>query len=521
MDLFIALKISALLLIFGFGYLSIILYTTQGKDEPYMIPSKLPFLESTVELLRGKTAYLANLKKKYRVPIFTLRMPGQRVYVVSGTQLVQSIQSKANASTFVANLLDFGILFSGMSKDAKEVLKAGYSHGNQFTASVHKYLLFGPTLKAASSIAVEKLTAGMQNGFASHEPIGLLETIQHQLTLAMTGAVYGPANPFQDPEMESNWRIFVRGISHLVNSPVPWLTAPSAIRARARLTRGFQEYFQKGGHLQAFAMVPEMHNNNIALGVPADEMCKMEIATSLAMLSSGSISSFWLLHHILSNQTILNACRSELLALVTSTTSDTGVLVKSVDTSLIKAQCPTIMAMFYETFRYHSSVVSVKKVAHDTTLGSPSYALKKDALVMIPGNFVHLDTNIWGHTAEVFDHTRFLASADAQKKLGTTTAFRPFGAGATACPGRHFSTNVILTLVAIVLLRFDVEAADVDGEGKWILPPTKNADMWNAMPKPDHDVAVLIRPKQADKNVEYKFFWGNGADGEKIADLDA
>lgn len=123
---------------------------------------------------------------------------------------------------------------------------------------------------------------------------------------------------------------------------------------------------------------------------------------------------------------------------------------------------------------------------------------------MIPGTSVHQDEDIWGANASTFDHTRFLVP-EGQKKLSNTTAFRPFGAGTTMCPGRHFSTNAILSLVAMMLLQFDVEAV----EGVWSAPTKTNADMWNAMPKPDRDIPVRIVPrsKQDTQTTEWKFVW--------------
>jgi hypothetical protein len=44
-------------------------------------------------------------------------------------------------------------------------------------------------------------------------------------------------------------------------------------------------------------MIPEMHELNKSHGLSTDEAAKMEMATSLAMLSSGAVTAFWLLFH--------------------------------------------------------------------------------------------------------------------------------------------------------------------------------------------------------------------------------
>jgi cytochrome P450 len=258
-------------------------------------------------------------------------------------------------------------------------------------------------------------------------------------------------------------------------------------------------------------MVSEMFDRNRNLGLTLPEAAKMEMATSLAMLSSGAITTFWLLFHICSNPEALEQCRSELSALVKTTSqTDTERYVNVVDVSLIKKQCPTMLAMLQETLRFHSTLINIKKVHHDTTLAN-QYLLKKDAIIMIPGTAVHHDTEIWGASATSFDHRRF-ATPEGQRKLGSTLAYRPFGAGATMCPGRHFSTNVILSFAAMVLLQFDVESASKDG--MWNMPSKWNADMWNAMPRPDSDIPVRVTPRKEMEVVNWKFLWGGELDSE-------
>jgi hypothetical protein len=133
-------------------------------------------------------------------------MPFQRLYVVHTPNLIQAIQSKANAATFIPNLLDFGMLFSGMNKQSHSILtKAFEANGNAFTMSVHKYLLSGPSLRAVTTTAVDKLSASLPNNFAKNDGEGLLESVRHELTLALTGAIYGPENPYDDPETEASW----------------------------------------------------------------------------------------------------------------------------------------------------------------------------------------------------------------------------------------------------------------------------------------------------------------------------
>ena len=142
--------------------------------------------------------------------IYTLRMPFQRFYVVHAPELIQIIQSKANATTFIPNLLDFGMLFSGLNRESQRTLRNAFGvNGNAFTTSVHKYLLCGSSLEAATMAAVDRLSASLPNNLEEGREEGLLELIRHELTLALTGAIYGPENPYDDPEIEASWRYVI------------------------------------------------------------------------------------------------------------------------------------------------------------------------------------------------------------------------------------------------------------------------------------------------------------------------
>jgi cytochrome P450 len=250
-------------------------------------------------------------------------------------------------------------------------------------------------------------------------------------------------------------------------------------------------------------MIPEMYEANRKSGLTSGEAAKMEMATSLAMLSSGSNTTFWLLFQIFSNTEALDNIREELFGTSTEGPVSEHSQCRILNLDLVKLHCPTLIAMLNETLRFHSSVINIKQVQHDTTLAG-QYLLKKDGIVMIPGQSIHHSEDIWGPDAGVFDHLRFL-NPQNRRNLSSTSAFRPFGAGTTMCPGRHFSMNVISSLVAMIVLQYEIAPA----QGKWEAPTKCNADLWNAMPKPDWDVGVHFTRKFDGK--QWKFVWAGDA----------
>lgn len=64
-----------------------------------------------------------------------------------------------------------------------------------------------------------------------------------------------------------------------------------------------------------------------------------------------------------------------------------------------------------------------------------------------------------------------------------------------------------MSLVAMVVLQYDI----LPKEGQWKTPTKRNADLWNAMPKPDWDLDVEFVGRVGEKDVQWKFVWADGA----------
>jgi cytochrome P450 len=102
--------------------------------------------------------------------------------------------------------------------------------------------------------------------------------------------------------------------------------------------------------------------------------------------------------------------------------------------------------------------------------------LKSGTFVFMPNVSVHFDANSWGSNVDHFDGKRFT-------KMGTKVprgAFVGFGGGKNMCPGRYFAMNQILSLVAMLVLRFDI--SPMDGQ------------TWQHPGVDDHDTTINIRP---------------------------
>ena len=68
------------------------------------------------------------------------------------------------------------------------------------------------------------------------------------------------------------------------------------------------------------------------------------------------------------------------------------------------------------------------------------------------------------------------------------TAYRPFGGGASLCPGRHFVTLETMALAACLVARFEMSPV----EGGWAVPGQKQESLATNVFPPAKDIRVKI-----------------------------
>ena len=88
------------------------------------------------------------------------------------------------------------------------------------------------------------------------------------------------------------------------------------------------------------------------------------------------------------------------------------------------------MALYHEVLRLATSSVSVRDVQTQARIGGK--LLRPGNRVLLPYRQMLFDRGVFGEDAEAFNPNRFLNDG----KLNNSLSFRPFGGGATYCPGR-------------------------------------------------------------------------------------
>ena len=288
---------------------------------------------------------------------------------------------------------------------------------------------------------------------------------------------------------------------------LPNLTAHKGHQGRQKVFEGLTKYFTNGGADTGSALIQARYNANVKYGVPDKDSAQFEIGDLLGILVNTAPATFWTLIHAFCNPPLLEDLRYELAAVVTTISkgstfkgahnTSNGPL-RRINVSKMKTDCPLLLSHFQEVLRVHSFNASVRKVMEDTVIDD-RYLLKKDAMIQMPSLVIHSDESVWGPTAKNFDSQRFMEKPGSSNNNKKDTkqhpgAFRAFGGGTTLCPGRHFATTEILSVVAMFVMRYDLVPVTTGGE--WVLPTQMANNLATSILPPDEDVRVHVTKRK-------------------------
>lgn len=325
----------------------------------------------------------------------------------------------------------------------------------------------------------------------------------------------------------------------------PSILAPKGCSARTKIGAAFTQYFENyiPGRTQSSAMTLSRYTVSTRHGISLRNQGLLEVGTLIGILANTIPSLFYMLVRIYADQKLLQNIRDELESTAVENCSEKSKRVLMILS--MREKCPLLHSTFQELLRFHAKGANARYVREDTMLDD-QYLLKKGMIVHMPMAVMHFDPTIWGPDATEFKAERFLKKkSDDPSKLNlnlkppnpngkahlqpkssasgsgggeekkdpkqTLTAYRPFGGGASLCPGRHFVTLEALALTAIMVLRYDIEPADnnvnsVNDKREWIIPPQKQESLATNVFPPAHDIRVTIKRRKGMEDVNWEFF---------------
>lgn len=121
------------------------------------------------------------------------------------------------------------------------------------------------------------------------------------------------------------------------------------------------------------------------------------------------------------------------------------------------ASLRAVELVLMETLRLWPTAPAFAVTPREPTMIAGRYAVKPgdEILVLLPA--LHRDTAVWGADAEAFRPSRFAQESARQLP---PHSWKPFGNGERACIGRGFAMQEALSVLSMMLQRFDFELVD-------------------------------------------------------------
>ncbi|KUI64580.1 25-hydroxycholesterol 7-alpha-hydroxylase [Cytospora mali] len=501
-------------------FLLCLLHLTQDAREPPAIVTGIPFFGPIVGLVREKSQFYLRLRDTYGLPIYTLRLPFSRMYIVNATELIPVLQKQWRTVSFAAIAADAGSLV-GMSKDAVKTMHQDLTSEDGFSLSWPKFIMsaMGPgrDLDAINRKSIEIFAADMEKLRAEGTAgVGLWQWSRKIMVTSTSEAIWGPQNPYRDVAVAEAWKTFESGFLTLSVFPLASIFFPKLIRARELAAAAMISYMRNGGHETASALVRKRYEHHKEhFGLTLEDVARGELGNTFAVLGNSTPCALWVLYHIFSDDKVLSDVRREVSALVHDAEDHNGI-ISSVDLASIRTSCPILLSTFQETLRYRAINPGPRVIVEDVLLDG-GILLKKGSMLMIPAPVQHTDTSAWGADAGKFDHLRFARKPGPGQKKPNRVAFRAFGGGHVLCPGRHFASTEIMALATLLVLQFDV----VPTAGEWVEPTWNNSPAQAGFPIPDEDISVQLRPREPNKKWHVSFSGSDKAMGIVSEDVTA
>jgi cytochrome P450 len=243
-------------------------------------------------------------------------------------------------------------------------------------------------------------------------------------------------------------------------------------------------------------------------GISTMDMGRLEVGSLIGILVNTVPTVVYLLFHIFSDEQLLEDIRTELKTSIRPEQPGPGTealkLKLKLSLSTLKDKSLLLQSVLQEVLRVYSRGVSSRLVMEDTILNN-QYYLQKGSILMMPTSVIHSDPSSWGPTN--FQPHRFFSSqngsfAPEPTKRSSAASYRPFGGGATLCPGRHFASAGILALTAMIVYKYDLtpssssSSSSSSGGKKWSVPEPHQTSLATNIfpPKNDIEVRVSLRP---------------------------
>jgi cytochrome P450 len=403
---------------------------------------------------------------------------------------------------------------TGISKETKQIVDDPKSkeEGRERMVTQVIHGLMAPMLSPGKIGDIADVQLRHFTDFLNAIPNGheaeLFRFLSREITRASMVTFYGPNNPFAlHPELVEEFWNWEGGIVGYMMGIFPKWTARKAHHGLENCVKAFIEYMQHNRHSQAYELLRRRQQFHQDEGITLEEQARLEIPMCLGINVNAGITVLWMMNHIFSRPALLAEVREEV---------QSNALVKPdlISFTALRDKCPLINSIYKESMRIAAPMTSGRYVVADT-LVADTWLLRKGTVVQIAGPALHTNKEIWGADAETFNPRRFVYNwngtrssedgsiVDGKANQVPSAAYRSFGGGSSLCPGRHFAQMEIVSLAALLVMGFDLEAPSGQDRVCWN-PPMDDKRFPIAVIKPLKDLNVKFTRRSGTEDVQWK-----------------
>lgn len=298
-------------------------------------------------------------------------------------------------------------------------------------------------------------------------------------------------------------RAFEKDFAFLGLNILPNVLAPKGNRGRETVFQAFRKYYAQDGHKSGSRLIRARYEVNRKYGVSIEDIGRFDLSVCFGLLVNTVPATSWVLYYMYSQPSLLQEAREAISSFVHDLSDSSRGRTYRADVAEIVAGYPLLASLVQETLRVQSTNASARMVLKDTLLDD-GYLLKKDSVLLIPSAELHASAAVWGPSFKDFDPRRFMQKSANRAKI-QASAYRPYGGGASLCPGRYLAANEILITLVIMVLRYDLNPV----RGRWFMPKSR-PHITTSILTPAEDIEISITDRKGYEHANWKFEW-NGS----------
>lgn len=147
--------------------------------------------------------------RKSRTPIFTVTLPGIKIYIITAPELITAIQKQPKTLAFQPIEAKIALRLCGISLEADRLARQndGDHQGLSTDAAIgnRAALSPGPAIEKMNLVMIDNIADSLDGIIPSGQTgtrIYLESWVRGVVTLSSTNSVYGPYNPFKSKLVE-------------------------------------------------------------------------------------------------------------------------------------------------------------------------------------------------------------------------------------------------------------------------------------------------------------------------------